>query len=287
MKQKPILNNFFKRSITGSIFVVVTTALILINEWTFLAFALITNIWLSIEFFRIVSHDNTKALSFTSILTGSVGLILVFLGIRFDFNNSIYWLILIPVMSMFIEELFLNKQNPFRNISASLMVFIYITMPLLISILLVFGNSFDFQINSGKEFNPELLIGILILIWIFDSMSYCVGVPLGKHKLFERVSPKKSWEGAIGGALFTITAGIFMYKVFSFIPQSDWIIISAIIIVFGTLGDLIESLFKRSINVKDSGETLPGHGGLLDRFDSFIFSIPWVLIYFVIKELVG
>ncbi|MDD3858583.1 MAG: phosphatidate cytidylyltransferase [Bacteroidales bacterium] len=278
------MNNFLKRTLTGSIFVAITTSLILINEWTFLAFVLIANLWLSIEFFRISSHDQTKALSFTSIFTGSIAIALVFLGKIFDINNSIYWLILIPALFIFIEELFLNKQNPLRNISVSVLSLIYITMPLITSILLVFGNNFDFQ-NSSKNFHPELLIGILILIWIFDSMAYCFGVPLGKHKLFVRVSPKKSWEGTIGGALFVIIAGIFMYKFLPVLSQTDWIVISALVIVFGTIGDLIESLFKRSINVKDSGETLPGHGGLLDRLDSFIFTLPWILIYFILKGL--
>ncbi|MDD3741906.1 MAG: phosphatidate cytidylyltransferase [Bacteroidales bacterium] len=279
------MNNFLKRTLTGSIFVAITTSLILINEWTFLAFVLIANLWLSIEFFRISSHDQTKALSFTSIFTGSIAIALVFLGKIFDINNSIYWLILIPALFIFIEELFLNKQNPLRNISVSVLSLIYITMPLITSILLVFGNNLDFQINSSKEFHSELLMGILILIWIFDSMAYCVGVPLGKHKLFVRVSPKKSWEGTIGGAIFVIVAGIFMYKFFPVLSQTDWIVISALVIVFGTIGDLIESLFKRSINVKDSGETLPGHGGLLDRLDSFIFTLPWILIYFIVKGL--
>jgi len=281
------LNNFFKRTLTGSIFVAITTSLILINEWTFLAFVLIANLWLSIEFFRISSHDQTKPLSFTSILTGSIAVILVFLGKTYDINSSIYWLILIPASFIFVEELFLNKQNPLRNISVSFLSLIYITIPLITSILLVYGNNFDFQIKKGGTFHPELLIGILILIWIFDSMAYCVGVPLGKHKLFIRVSPKKSWEGTIGGALFVIVAGIFMFKFFPVISQTDWIVISALVIVFGTIGDLIESLFKRSINVKDSGETLPGHGGLLDRLDSFIFTLPWVLIYFILKSLIS
>lgn len=281
------MKNFIKRTLTGFIFVVITTALILINEWTFLAFLLISNIWLSIEFFRIASHDNAHPLSFTSILTGTIAIFLSFVILKFDFNISVLWLIIIPALSIFIEELFLNKENPLRNISVSFLSLIYITIPLITSILLVFENDFGFQIEKGDAFHPELLIGILTLIWIFDSLAYCVGVPLGKHKLFVRVSPKKSWEGTIGGALFVIVAGIFMSKFIPAISQTDWIIISALVIVFGTIGDLIESLFKRSINVKDSGETLPGHGGLLDRLDSFIFTLPWVLIYFILKNLIS
>jgi len=280
------LNNFFKRALTGSLFVIGTVALILVNEWTFLAFIFISNLVLTFEFLRIAKHDDTHPLSFTTLITGSCAVVLSFAGYYYDFSSMYYWLITIPAMFIFIEELFRNKPNPMRNISVSIMSLIYITAPMLISMQLVLDKSFSFQI-AGNGFTPEILIGILILIWIFDSMAYCTGVPLGKHKLFVRVSPKKSWEGTIGGALFAIVAGLFMNELFPLIGKIDWIIISVLVVVFGTIGDLVESLFKRSINIKDSGELLPGHGGLLDRLDSFIFTVPWIFMYFIVRSMVG
>lgn len=283
-KTKTILNNFIKRTITGAVFVAVTLSLILVNQWTFLAFLLISNVWLTYEFLSITKHDETKPASFTTFLSGTFAILLCFTSLYFESSPQIIWLALIPILSIFIEELFLNKTNPLRNIAVSVLSLLYITLPLILSLILVRGGAFKFQTNSNN-FIPIILVGILVLIWVFDSMAYCTGVPLGRHRLYERVSPKKSWEGTIGGAVFTIAAGFFLNLLFPVLSRTDWIIISAIVVVFGTLGDLVESLFKRSINIKDSGNLLPGHGGLLDRLDSFIFTVPWVFLYFVLKSI--
>lgn len=277
------MNNLVKRTLTGILFVSATTALILINQWTFLAFLLISNIWLNIEFLRIVKSDDSSPSSFSTIITGCFAIILAFAGYYYNLKTALYWLILVPVLFIFIEELFQDKKNPIRNISFAIMSLFYITLPLILSMQLVTGNLFYFQI-AEKNFQPELLIGVMVLIWIFDSMAYLTGVPLGKHKMFVRVSPKKSWEGTIGGAVFTIAAGFFMHHFIPVISNYDWVVIAVLAVVFGTIGDLIESLFKRSINVKDSGEFLPGHGGLLDRLDSYIFTIPWIFIYFIVRD---
>lgn len=278
------MNNLVKRTITGSLFVVITTALILINEWTFLAFALIATTALLVEFLRITKNDETTPNYIISIISGLSGVVMVFFGIKYNLDSHFYGLLLLPILFLFVEELFSNNKNPLRNISVSVLSILYIAVPVIISIILVTGNVFYYQKGEGS-FYPEILMGILILIWIYDSMAYCVGVPLGKHRLFERVSPKKSWEGTIGGAVFTLVAGYFINLLFPVLTQIDWIVISVLVIIFGTIGDLIESLFKRSINVKDSGNILPGHGGFLDRFDSFIFTLPWVWFYLIIREL--
>ena len=278
------MNNFFKRSLTGIIFVAATIVLILLNEWSFLLFALGVNSWLTYEFLRITKSDDAKPNFFTTILSGTLAITYVFFSFNYKLPSSTYWLLLIPILSLFIEELFKKNETPLRNISYSVFSLFYISLPLIISIYLVKGNYFYFQLGNDN-FNPQILLGILLLIWVFDSMAYCVGVPLGKHRLYERISPKKSWEGTIGGAVFTIAAGLFLNILFPVLIQVDWFAISIIVIVFGTIGDLIESMFKRSINVKDSGVSLPGHGGMLDRFDSFLFTIPWVLIYLIISNL--
>jgi len=277
------LNNFIKRTITGSLFVGISTALLLINEWTFLAFVLIASVWLTIEFLRIANNDKNKPNITLTISTGIIIILVVFFGIKYDINPLAYCLLAIPIFGMFIAELFSGKETPMRNLAISFFTLIYIVVPLALSIVLVTGDNFSYQVNNN-HFQPTILLGVLILIWIYDSMAYCVGVPLGKHRLFLRVSPKKSWEGTIGGALLTIVAGYFINLLFPVLSQTDWLIITGIVVVFGSLGDLIESLFKRSIHIKDSGELLPGHGGLLDRLDSFIFTVPWVFFYLIIKE---
>ena len=283
MKTTHKLNNFIKRTITGSLIVLTTSALILINEWTFLSFIIIAAIWLNIEFLRITKNDNNKPSVFLTVFAGIAIISIVFLTIKFNLNPALYWLIPIPMFMIFIVELFSDNKTPMRNIAISVFALVYIILPLALSALLVCGNSLYFQ-NNTNSFTPTILMGILVLIWIYDSMAYCVGVPLGRHRLFERVSPKKSWEGTIGGAVLTFVAGYFINLIFPILSQTDWLIITGLVVVFGTLGDLIESQFKRSIAIKDSGESLPGHGGLLDRFDSFIFTVPWVWIFLIIKS---
>ena len=261
----------------------VSLALILINQWTLLAFLLIADVWLKVEFYRIVKNDESSPLSFAGFVAGIASISVLFAVVVYNADARFLWVCLVPILLIFVEELFKNEKNPLRNVAFTVLSLVYITLPLMTAMMIVFGRYGE----SVVTFNPGILVGILILIWIFDSMAYVVGVPLGKHRLYERVSPKKSWEGTIGGTVFTIAAGFFMHNFFEGINSNDWVVIAVLVVVFGTIGDLIESQFKRSINVKDSGETLPGHGGLLDRLDSFIFTLPWVFIYLVLKDLVS
>ncbi|MBN2776621.1 MAG: phosphatidate cytidylyltransferase [Bacteroidales bacterium] len=277
------MNNFLKRTVTGSLIVLATSVLILTNEWTFFSFILIAAIWLSIEFIRITKNDNNKPAVFLTVFSGIIILSIVFFTTKFEFNPAFYWLIPIPILILFIKELFSNNKTPMRNIAISVFSLVYIILPLALSILLVTGNYLYFQ-DSTNSFTPTTLMGILVLIWVYDSMAYCVGVPLGRHRLFERVSPKKSWEGTIGGAILTLVAGYYINLLFPIMSQADWLVVTGLVVVFGTFGDLIESQFKRSIAIKDSGDSLPGHGGLLDRFDSFIFTVPWVWIYLIVRS---
>ncbi|MDL2262387.1 phosphatidate cytidylyltransferase [Bacteroidales bacterium OttesenSCG-928-I21] len=279
------MNTFFKRTITGTLFVISTILLIIINKWTFLSFLIIANLGISYEFLRFSKKDNVKPNYIITIITGTVAIVITFLHSYYSLNPIYYWLILPLIFLIFIEELFRKNEKPIQNIAISTLTLIYISTPLILSFLLVYSKLFATETDSS--FNPGILLGILVLIWIYDSLAYCCGTLFGrhgKHKLFERISPKKSWEGTIGGALFTILAGYFLNLLFPILTKTDWLIISIIVIIFGTLGDLIESMFKRSSELKDSGHLLPGHGGLLDRFDSFIFTVPWVFIYLIFSE---
>ncbi len=147
---------------------------------------------------------------------------------------------------------------------------IYITVPFALLNLIVL---------SLGSFEPSLVLGMLFLIWTHDSAAYVVGSNLGKTKLFERVSPAKTWEGTIGGLVFAIAMGYLLSNFFVLLDARDWMVIALIVGVFGTLGDLFESNLKRQKKVKDSGNIMPGHGGLLDRFDGFIWTIPPIYVY--------
>ena len=139
----------------------------------------------------------------------------------------------------------------------------------------------------GSTYIPSKIIGLFVLIWINDTFAYLIGKSFGKHKLLERISPKKTIEGFVGGAVFTIIFSIFMAKYFIEDSIWEWIVISIIVAVFATLGDLVESKFKRSANVKDSGNIMPGHGGILDRLDSIIFVAPFVFLFYQIINYVS
>jgi phosphatidate cytidylyltransferase len=138
--------------------------------------------------------------------------------------------------------------------------------------------------NSGPmvvESGPAIVLSFFLIIWTYDTFAYLTGILVGKHRLFPRVSPKKTWEGTAGGFIFGLAATFLLSKYFTDFDLLNWLIIASIIMVFGTFGDLSESLLKRSLNIKDSGNILPGHGGLLDRFDAVLMAAPAVFVYIV------
>ena len=160
-----------------------------------------------------------------------------------------------------------------QNIAITFLGIIYVSVPFSLMNFIVF--------QDVNVYNPDLFLSLFIFIWVNDSGAYIAGTAFGKHRLFERISPKKSWEGFIGGLLSTVLAAYILSVTFvSEYSFAFMTIIAVIIVVTGTLGDLVESLFKRNLGVKDSGKVIPGHGGLLDRFDSIILAAPIVFFVF-------
>ena len=173
---------------------------------------------------------------------------------------------------IFIRELFRNAGNPIHNIGSSLLGVLYISLPLFCFYLISFQGLLE-------NYQYQCILGYFFILWANDIGAYFAGTYFGKHKLFERISPKKTWEGFFGGALFALIITLIISYYFNNFSLIQWIIVSSIIIVTGTLGDLVESMFKRSAFLKDSGESIPGHGGFLDRFDSLFISAPFVFFY--------
>ena len=152
------------------------------------------------------------------------------------------------------------------------------------------SSSFIFIIliaDYYETFNPNILLGSFILIWVNDTFAYLIGKNFGKQKLFPSISPKKTFEGFLGGLFFACVSSYFITKFTDTLDFTSWLIISIIVSVFGTLGDLIESKYKRQANVKDSGVIMPGHGGLLDRLDSIIFAAPFIYLFLRILKYVS
>lgn len=171
----------------------------------------------------------------------------------------------------FVYELFKQSPKPFHNIALVISGIVYIGVPMFLVQYLAFG--------ANHTFNPQIVIGLIVMNWASDSGAYLVGSRFGKMPLFPQVSPKKTWEGTLGGVVFCMITGYIFSLFFTIVDTTDWIALAVLVAVFGGLGDLVESMLKRSLGRKDSGNFLPGHGGMLDRFDAFIFTLPFASTY--------
>jgi phosphatidate cytidylyltransferase len=270
------VNNLITRSITGSIFVILVVASILLSHYFFSVVFLLFTILGVAEFYTIVSKEDYMPQRIVGIAI-SIVIFCIFSLISITNSNIKLLLILIPLFFIpFLIELFSNKKHVIYNLSTTFLGIIYIAIPL--SLLNFFPN---LSFETGV-YNKGILLGYFILIWTNDTFAYLVGVKLGRRKLFERISPKKSWEGSIGGFFFSLLSAYILSCFFVELSFLEWVGMAIIIVVFGTLGDLTESMFKRSLNIKDSGNILPGHGGILDRLDALFISVPFVFFYLLL-----
>ncbi len=278
-------NNFIQRAITGIIFVGVLIGCILGGPISFtLLFALITALTIH-EFGVIISKQPDVEINKPICMLAGVFLFFGFayLGVM-PGQTEILIPYLFLIIYLLVSELYLKKKNPLNNWAYAMMSQIYIALSFAMLNVLAYhsiGNEGELS-NYQVQYNPILPLSIFIFTWINDTGAYCTGMLFGKHRLFERISPKKSWEGSMGGGVFSIIAAIVMAHYFPFMPISIWIGLALTVVIFGTLGDLTESLLKRTIGIKDSGNILPGHGGMLDRFDSTLMAVPAAVVYLYI-----
>lgn len=264
------MNNFWQRILTGIVF----TGSILASIWwgplPFILLFLIASLLSLHEFYKMVSDHQRQPSMGLGLCMGA--LLFIFTAVSAYRYSAYQWEILIvPMLALtFIIELYRKKVDPFSNISFTIIGLLYTVLP--------FALLMKISVLNGS-YDRGILIGYFLLLWSSDSFAYVFGNLFGKHRLFERISPKKSWEGSIGGGLSTLGVA---HAISLFQPQytwMQWMSVALIIIVFGTMGDLTESMLKRSLQVKDSGSLLPGHGGLLDRFDALFLSVPFVWAY--------
>ena len=273
------MKNFITRTITGVLFVAVLVGCFLNATAMIVLFALITGLTLW-EYSGLVNQwDDIQVNRFISVVAG-VYLFLAMAGYCIGMaSGSVFIPYLITVLYLIISELFTKAPNPINNWAYTMLGQMYIALPFsTINIL-----AFQTQTSQEVGYNYLLPLSIFIFLWVNDTGAYCAGSLFGKHKLFPRVSPGKSWEGSIGGAILVVVAA----AIIGYLTADDansisipiWIGLGLVVVVFGTLGDLVESLFKRTLGIKDSGNILPGHGGMLDRFDSSLMAIPASVIY--------
>lgn len=260
------------RTITGIIFAAVVISLLVAGSQTASALLIIIALAAAYEYGRIVYGGNS-ALHWLTMLIGGLApmAILYYIGYASQGYQMALWLSIIFSVIQIINLYFKSNIIPHKSMGL-LVAALYIGLPLALFTLLI---------NHVASYNYLLPLGIIMLIWMSDSMAYVVGSRIGKTKLFPSVSPNKTWEGTLGAGFFTIIFAFILSKISSDYSLVFWLVSGLAVWIFGSYGDLVESKLKRFFQIKDSGKILPGHGGFLDRFDSFIFVLPFVILIYL------
>jgi len=281
------MSNFWARTITGLSMVLLLIAAMAFSYWLLSALFLLVTIFGLWEFYSIFATETIRPQRIFGTIAGAllyISIVVVFrisLPVATISRLVIPILIAVPILFLsFVFEIYRKQSQPLINVALTITGILYIAVPLALLNLL---NGQD-AIRFWKL--PAILTGFFILAWFYDTSAYLYGKQFGKHKFFERISPKKTWEGTIAGGMVAIFTSVGLHYLAPGISLADWLALAVLIILFGTYGDLAESLFKRSMNIKDSGSILPGHGGILDRFDTIFISVPFVFLYLALRTLI-
>ena len=270
-------SNLTQRLITGILGSAAIITGVCLGEWTYFLIFLIICLFTLLEFYKLVGLDGLAPQKAYGTLCGILIFCLsFFIEGRIPVGGAVispkHYILIFPLIScIYMIKLYKKfERKPFTNIAFTFLGIFYVAVPFALLNVAAYDEG---------EYNYEIILGSLLILWASDTGAYFAGTRFGKRKLFERISPKKSWEGFVGGAVLALifVAGL-SYFLHSLTTQ-QWVLVGIIIIIGGTFGDLIESLLKRSIEIKDSGDSLPGHGGFLDRFDGLLISAPFIAAY--------
>ncbi len=278
------MKNLMTRALSGLVLALCFFGAILWSKWSFAILLLVIMAGALIEFYRLCRACGYQPLRTIGLITGVASFALA-LFVFVEYGNVVtyatgklvlglilYLLMIVP--AMFVCELWHRSETPIANIATTLAGVVYVALPL--SLLL-----FVPLLLGGGEWNPLMALAYIAILWMNDVFAYLFGITLGRHRMCERISPKKSWEGFIGGVVVAVATGVL----FGWLLDGDLLVwggLAAVMAVTGVAGDFVESLFKRSADVKDSGAIMPGHGGFLDRFDAFLISAPYAFVYLLI-----
>jgi phosphatidate cytidylyltransferase len=270
------MKNFTLRWLTGIVYVGTITFGVIYSSYTFLALFMIITILCLREFYRLINvHNETRINPYIHGISGAVLFFTVFLYASGIAGPSVFSAYLLYIAVTLIYELYAKQKKPIIRLAYIFFGQCYIALPFSLLNLLAFQDNG----TNSPVYQWVWIIALLVFIWANDTGAYLIGVQFGKHRLWERISPKKSWEGFFGGLVFAVASAFLFAYFHQQIAWYHWIALSIGVVVFATYGDLFESLIKRTSEVKDSGHSLPGHGGFLDRFDSLLLAVYAMLFY--------
>jgi phosphatidate cytidylyltransferase len=275
------MKNFIIRTITAVFFVAAIVTCFLRPEAMILLFGIVTGltIW---EFTGLVNDRDGVTVNQLIATVAGVYFFLAMAGFCSGMTPpSVFLPYLVTLIYLMVSELYLKQEDPVHDWAYTMMSQLYIALPFSMLNVLAFQSDAE-----GVHYVWTLPLSVFVFLWINDTGAYLCGSLLGKHKLFPRISPGKSWEGSIGGGILVMIVAVLVWYLLEQYEQNalglsaiEWAGLGLVIVIFGTWGDLVESLFKRTLGIKDSGNILPGHGGMLDRFDSSLMAIPAAVVY--------
>lgn len=271
--------NFLIRTITAVVYATVMLFCILKGGPWFVGLFAVCTILTTLEYTGLANKYKGTDVSRLWATVAAFTFYAAIVGLSVMPSSAVLFLpFMFTLIVIMVRELYFKKPSPVNDWAHTLFPVIYIALPYAMTSMLAFNVQ-----GPDSGYSPVVTLTLFVFLWCNDVGAYCTGCTIGKHKLFERISPKKTWEGSIGGAVFTMLAAFllhhFMPDWYSFMPVWVWIGMALVVVLFGTWGDLIESLMKREMGIKDSGKILPGHGGMLDRFDSALLAIPATVVY--------
>ncbi|MEL6152513.1 MAG: phosphatidate cytidylyltransferase [Bacteroidota bacterium] len=265
------LSNFRQRALTALVAGTVAIAAISCSAWSYFALFLLVLVKAMLEFYQLARLQGVVPAALWGTLSSLLLYLLVFVYATGWLEATALY-VLVPVLTLMFPAALYRKgsASPFTDIAYTLLGVIYVGAPFALLHLVAFWQG---------AFRAELVLGIVVLLWANDTGAYLVGSCVGRRKLFERISPQKTWEGSVGGGIFVLAIGCLLARFFPILGSVQWLGMGVIVVVAGTYGDLVESMLKRSVQVKDSGTAIPGHGGMLDRFDSFLLAVPLIVAF--------
>ena len=273
------MKNLITRTITGAFFVAIVIGSMILHPLSFAAVIFVIMVVGLKEFYRMAEHERIHPQKTLGYMAGSAVYLIPVLASQGIISPKILASLPGLIFIFLITELYRNKQHAMHNVTYGIFAIAYIAIPLATLSMLIS------PLAAGDPPTWHIVFALFIITWSHDTFAYLTGMWLGKHKLFEKISPKKTWEGTIGGTLFALLAAYIMAEFFYELTILQWMAGALIIVVSGTFGDLSESMLKRKFEVKDSGNFFPGHGGVLDRFDSVLFSAPAFFCYLILLNL--